>query len=101
QRLQLDLRALPGRTLVDECGLRNLEPQVARGQIRLLERRPDDRADPGPRELAPREVDPGDEVLGQEALAPPASGLRTGFAQDVLAEREDEAGRLGHGDEAV
>src|SRR5439155_2146006 len=101
QSLELDLRALPRRAFVDERGLRHLEPQVARGQIGLFERRPDDGADPGSRKLAPREVDPGDEVLGQDALAPPAGGLRTGLAQDVLAEREDEAGRLGDGDEAV
>ena len=99
QLLELGPGPLAGMAFLDDRGLGDLQAQEARRQLRGRERLANERADASRGELLTGEVDPRDESFREHLGPQPAGRLGTRLVEHVLAERHDEPGRLGDGDE--
>ncbi|HEX2160444.1 MAG TPA: hypothetical protein VHF88_01320 [Thermoleophilaceae bacterium] len=86
----------------DHCALGDLEAEPLGLDAGIRERRADDADEVVGEQLARGDVDGHREVRGaRAAVLLPARNLVAGLAQHPLADRQDQAGPLGDGDEAV
>ena len=99
QLLELGAGPHGGHALGENHRLGDLEAEAGRRQGGQLQGVLDGDADAPVRQLLAGDVDPGDEGVRQQAGAMPVGGLTAGLAQDELAEREDQPGRLRERDE--